>query len=742
MMTTRLKRVPWLWVIITMMPWAFGIFVSIAFGTVVTLELRKFTNSPFVIATLGVSYGIVGYVLTPIMLYVSDLIWTPWGRRKPLLVLGFPAVLTGLLIPYANSLVMLLILLVAGNVISALGPTFEPLTQEIIPPHQRGRASIVHSLVINFAIMAFFAFMIGRFDDVYNYWPWSLFGGVTGEKLIFYVMALMNLANFLLVTLGIKELPPAKRQTLRQSMGGTLSLWKFVRKFFVDVFELKFLPIYFLTFSSALYGLGLGGLGILLYTDQWGYTKQEMGNNVAIGAVILIPITILTGFLADKYNKLRVYQACIIANIITCIVYYLFVMYGLPDHRPTLFQIFLFGEIGAAIGTLSGVVSYPLIYDYIPRDKMGTAAAGLALLRNFFGLALGSVMGAWISLYSGWFMPHAGIRAMVVFSQPMAERQIVSVLDQAVQRHPQLALVRPTKLVCSAWFAPGEFSKVSNVWILRTTDPAAQRAKKKKQDAVVHQHEKAFRVALEKALSGVLVPHGAEVSDCRWTADRTLRLSLATASAAEVFQVRDMARELAAHSYLKDVIVQAPGGIVYDADIRHHHTRLPFFPRLWSDLNDAILQQRAAALTRSATGPGLTLTAVFKTLPPPSTSSSKVSTTVAQRLAEGWPAPVADPSGKAGAAPLSAAKSHLGAAEHLYEDALQASIGNNLPVAKAVVHCTYSPRVNDYFAGYLLTIFGGIAAVGITLGISWLERKGKIHRAGVEEEMATPEVSA
>ena len=45
-----------------------------------------------------------------------------------------------------------------------------------------------------------------------------------------------------------------------------------------------------------------------------------MGNNVAIGAVILIPFTFLTGFLADKYNKLRVYQACIIANITTAVV--------------------------------------------------------------------------------------------------------------------------------------------------------------------------------------------------------------------------------------------------------------------------------------------------------------------------------------------------------------------------------------------------------------------------------------
>ncbi len=741
MMVTRLKRVPWLWVIITMMPWAFGIFVSIAFGTVVTLELRKFTNDPFVIATLGVSYGIVGYVLTPVMLYISDFIWTPWGRRKPLLALGFPAALAGLLIPYANNLVMLLILLVAWNVISALGPTFEPLTQEIIPPHQRGRASIVHSLVINFAILAFFAFMIGRFDDLYTCWPWSIFGGVTGEKLIFYTIALMNLANFLLVILGVKELPPAKRQTLRQAMGGTISLWQFIRRFFVDVFELKFLPIYFLTFSSALYGLGLGGLGILLYTDQWGYTKQEMGNNVAIGAVILIPFTFLTGFLADKYNKLRVYQACIIANIITCVVYYLLVMYGLPDHRPTLFQIFLFGEIGAAIGTLSGVVSYPLIYDYIPRDKMGTAAAGLALLRNFFGLALGSAMGAWISLYSGWFMPHAGIRAMVVFSHPMGDQQIVKVLDQAVRRHPSLSLVAPTKLFRSAWLAPGEYSKASNVWILRTADPVAQQASRTKNRAVLQQHDAAFREALEKALAGVLVPPAAAVSHCRWIADRTLRLSLVTTSAPAIFQVREMARELAAHSYLKDVIVQAPGGIVYDADIAHHPKELPFLSRLWTDLRDGILQRRAAALTRRASGPGLTLTAVFKTLPPP-TSTFHPSAAVATRLAGAWPATAAHTSGKSGTYGLSAAKSHLAAAERLYEDALQISIGNRLPVAKAIVKCSYSPRVNDYFAGYLLTIFGGIAAVGITLGISWLERKGKIHRAGVEEEMATPEAQA
>jgi len=774
MMITRQKRVPWLWVVITMLPWAFIVFVGCAFGTITTFELRKFTDDPFTIAIVLQIPAIVGVTLVPIMLYLSDHLWTRWGRRKPLLMIGIlPSMLTAVLIPYAPSFVTLCFLLISHSVAGAISCTFEPLTQEIVPPHQRGRASIVHTLAIQFAVLAFFALMLGRFDDVYSGWPWSLVGGMTGEQLSFWIMALMSLSIFLLAILGIKELPPPQQQTLRQAMGGRVTLWKFMRKFFVDVFEIKFLPIYALVFASSLYHLGLGGLTALMYTDQFGYTKQEMGDNVAIGMLVMIPITLATGFIADKYNKLRVYQACIIGAVLSNIIYYGFVVYVLPDHRPSLFQMFLFGEIGAVIGQLSGTVAYPLIYDYVPRDRMGTASAGLALLRNVIGVSLGSVMGLWISFYSGAFMPHAGIRAMVVLSHPMSDQQLVVSLDKAVAGRPEIAAVAADRLYRTAWFPPGRFGEASNAWLLRSTDPAADRAsrdrdamKKQRSDlqrdlelarkqaqdlrpgndplrvaqvqrqmtqyeqqiapltarinedaALLTDHEAAFRAALAQALAPDLVPAGSEVQDCRWASDRTLQLSVATVAAAEAWQVRDMARELKARPYVAEVRAVAPGtggGIVCDS-------------ATWdgSGPDDAA--------PHGAAGPGLILTVTFKSLPP-LPEGFDASSAVGKRLAAGWMAPANAP-----AAPgSSSSAAHLGAAAALYQAVQKIGAGDRFPIAEPVAQCAYAAQVNDYFSGYLLTIVGGIAAFGITLVVSRLEKKGVIRRAGVEEENATP----
>ena len=41
--------------------------------------------------------------------------------------------------------------------------------------------------------------------------------------------------------------------------------------------------MYLLIFSSAILAAGLGPLGALLQTEQFGMTKQQMGYNVAVG---------------------------------------------------------------------------------------------------------------------------------------------------------------------------------------------------------------------------------------------------------------------------------------------------------------------------------------------------------------------------------------------------------------------------------------------------------------------------
>src|SRR5512146_1887208 len=175
MMVTRRKTVPWLWVSLAMLPWALIIFIACGFATITTFQLRKFTDSPLLISALLTIPSITGVTFTPIALYLSDHVWTRWGRRKPFVVVGgIPALLALVLIPYANSLVTLTLLLLTYYICQAGFQPFEPLTQEIVPPSQRGRASIVHTLAIQLAVLGFFWVLMGRYDDYYSDWPWSL----------------------------------------------------------------------------------------------------------------------------------------------------------------------------------------------------------------------------------------------------------------------------------------------------------------------------------------------------------------------------------------------------------------------------------------------------------------------------------------------------------------------------------------------------------------------------------------
>lgn len=245
MIITRQRTVPWKWVALSHLPWAAMLFVSAANTIIFTLEIRKFTSNPAAIATLMTLTGLLTMITGPLANWVSDRIWTRFGRRK---VFYVPAVLGQafliLFVPFAPSLGWLAFIYFLQFMAMSFKAPNEALNQEIIPNHQRGRAAVFNKIYVQFSLMAYNLALIGRFDDIFPGTPVrDYFDRVSGEHLICVVLSLALLGVCLLVGLGIREMKPAFIGDLPGDLGGRITPWRLVRRIYQDVFRAEWWPI-------------------------------------------------------------------------------------------------------------------------------------------------------------------------------------------------------------------------------------------------------------------------------------------------------------------------------------------------------------------------------------------------------------------------------------------------------------------------------------------------------------------
>jgi len=383
----------------------------------------------------------------------------------------------------------LLAVYVTYSAFADLNSPMEPLKLEIIPPHERGRATGAMTWCSNLATMSFYFLALGRFDDVRYMEGAPIFG----EEAIYWSAGLLLTMMILLVTLGIKEVD--QKSALR---GQRLSL----RNFFGGLLDKELWPIYMLVVGSAcmnFYG-GLAALSNLLYTDQWGYTKQEMGINVAVGGVInLFAIGILT-FFADKLNRMRAYQTLICLSLGCQMLYYYYIKFVLPDQRPTLVEIIVFGETISILAILTGLVYVPLVYDYIQRNKMGTYNAGANMVARITGLITLNGVGLFVWGYAVLFQPPAGEMTRVVLQGDRNQQQeIQELLRTASWSYPGDGTIAPSSAVSAqAWQANGTVSDRGRAWEVRLRDKTSEKLSDEK-DALTKENsplvadEKMFR---------------------------------------------------------------------------------------------------------------------------------------------------------------------------------------------------------------------------------------------------------
>lgn len=471
MIVTCKQEIPKRWVIFAILPWASFTFNSAVVGTAFLFSLKKFIENPAGLTFIMSIPGILAMAVSPVASFLSDRIWTRFGRRKPFIIVSWTGMLTAMiLMPLMPNFWLLLAAYILYHFSSDLNSPMEPLKQEIIPPKDRVWATGAMAWCSNLATMTFYFVMLGRFDDV------SYLAGLKldGEWVIYWSAGLLLALLLLLIILGIKETDPksslrGQKLTLRNFVGGLLDreLW----------------PVYLLVFGNACLNFyaGLGALSNLLYTDQWGYTKQEMGVNVAIGGIAnLFIIGLLTAF-ASKLNRMKAYQTTLCLSLLGNVLYYCYVEFVLPDKRPTLFEIIVFGETLSVLAILTGLLYVPLVYDYVRRNRMGTYAAGASIVGLAARLITLNGVGLFVTFYASVFQPPAGEMTRVVLNNPATKSEFVSFLQQA--SWPEVDSADPitaSNLAANVWQANGMIAQTGRTWEIRHGSKDSETLEKRK----------------------------------------------------------------------------------------------------------------------------------------------------------------------------------------------------------------------------------------------------------------------
>lgn len=382
-------------------------------GAALTYTMKKFINDPALITFLGSINIAFNFMVAPFIAWKSDRIWTRFGRRKPFVICGWIGLIISLLfVPLAPNIWALSVAIVVYQFFQDFAFTgpYEPLEWEVVPLPQRGRAAATNAFMNNCAGLYFNFFMIKHFHEVYNLrinldflWPRAEAGGascltITGEQIIYWGAAALVSVMLAHVCLNIKETPVHS-----VLMGERFSMKRYLKGVFG---ERQWLLIYLLIFSQISMNQGLAQLSPLLITEQFHYSMNVLGNigglTTALRIIILVPIA---GYLSDKMDRLRLYQIGLLVSACHPISYWCFVKFIAANHVPSAQAIVGFEIFGSFVHVMGNITLAPLLFDFVPRDKMGTAFGGMTLARGMVKLTVNFGVGIWVSLYSRLFMP-------------------------------------------------------------------------------------------------------------------------------------------------------------------------------------------------------------------------------------------------------------------------------------------------------------------------------------------------
>lgn len=356
---TQQQRVPFLWIVLMNFSWFVGLYSLFVLGTALPFTMRRFTDDTrlmSLVSSVGLWFGIV---LGPLVNYISDRIWTRFGRRRPFLIVAVAGTLIAMFtIPFTTTLAPLIMVVVISSILGDVGSTQEPLWLEVIPSAQRGTGVAVRTMAISMASLLFFQLMFAQFDCVYH-----LPGGFTlnGEQLCYLSAGVMKLLLFLLLAFGIREVYPEgvrlqhpgeiRSEQLLAAIEGIFAQrrwwhylllsplpapWMltlaersrqrwvmlllfpaaFMARFVRDVFgESRWWWVYLFYITGAFMSSG-GGFANLMLVEQFHYSKPRIALTGLPGMILAnVLVTPFMGWFADRLPKIPAWILGLVAGV-------------------------------------------------------------------------------------------------------------------------------------------------------------------------------------------------------------------------------------------------------------------------------------------------------------------------------------------------------------------------------------------------------------------------------------------
>ncbi len=401
---THRPKVPWTWVSSMVLPWGALTYFGACSGAPLTFTIRKLVESPTLVAFLSsINYALV-FLVSAVASYMSDRIWTRWGRRRPFLVVGWiGGALAMFFVPLADNVWTLAALIVVFQLCSDIGSPYEPLYNEVIPPAQRGRASTMRNILQNLTSLFFNGFMLAQFDRQYDLGKTSAWLHLNGEKAIYWVGTVLVLAAALFLALGVRETPPPE-SIVRERF----SFVRFVR----DVFgQRQQWLVYLLYVCPWLMIAGIGTFGssptgafvTLFQSEQLGFSKQQIGWAAGtIGVINMLLFVPLWGYLADRVPRLGFFRWALLVPMVVNFTFFLLVRY-VTDYSVPFSVLMAFSILSEGFMSLVYVLWGPLIYDYLPSNGYGTAGAGFSFVGGLTTFLLINGAGMWVQGFTHLF---------------------------------------------------------------------------------------------------------------------------------------------------------------------------------------------------------------------------------------------------------------------------------------------------------------------------------------------------
>jgi len=475
MLITRKKNPPLIWAFFSQLTLILSIYGAIAVNTPFLFLIKRFIDNPAAIMGLISIEVYVTLLGAPFVAWLSDRIWTRYGRRKMFVASAdFIKGLCLILMPWAPNLWVLIALRWAFGIFGDLGSPGQSLIWEVVPPKQRGRSAGFLKATMDIGNVVFFAMLLGRIDDTYFMGPFQFVTSVSGGALIFWVGSLVFFGVALFEWFGFKEIyPPGRKRLYEGRHQGENTFIYFLRTVFKDIFAKDFLPLYLLLFANIMFAFSLGVFQPLLFVEQWGYPLQMFGNTIAIGMPLGIALGIIAGWLADKYGKLRMLLIATIGNLCVNIIYTTYVAF-LPDHRPFFLEIVFFGNVANIFMSIKAVSAGPLIWEFVARNRMGAATAGVTLFNGFFRNSIALFVGLWLMWWSIWFFPQAGYSVTATLNDSLGKEEIIAQLEAAG--------LDPEDYVLQPRHQYGVDGKTSERWWIHKEDDKVQELVKELED--------------------------------------------------------------------------------------------------------------------------------------------------------------------------------------------------------------------------------------------------------------------